>query len=113
MLPIRTDNQPTSKDRATQLLICEALSFAILMNQEIPELPWPEEVKITDQKIPEEKKKVAYSNHNRKTKIRQAAGPYHHEKKDKNKKVNLGGSYKRKIEAKYKKPKKRGQKGKK
>ena len=29
MLPMRTDEWTTSKDRATQLLICEALSFAI------------------------------------------------------------------------------------
>ena len=31
MLPMRTDGQTTSKDRATQLLICEPLSFAILL----------------------------------------------------------------------------------
>ncbi|WP_109831560.1 DEAD/DEAH box helicase [Reichenbachiella versicolor] len=90
----------------------QKLEIEMLMDQEILELPWPEEVKITDQKIPEEKKRVAYSNFNRKTKIHEA-GPSTHEKKDKNKKVNLGGSYKRKIEAKYKKPKKRGQKRKK
>ncbi len=33
-----------------------------------------------------------------------------HEKKEKNKKVNLGGSYRRKLAEKYKKPKTRGQK---
>ena len=29
MLPMRTDEQTTSKNRATQLLICEKLSLAI------------------------------------------------------------------------------------
>ena len=37
-------------------------------------------------------------------------GKAFHEKKDKNRKRNEGGSYKRKIEKKYKKPKTRGQK---
>ena len=39
------------------------------------------------------------------------ANPAFHEKKDKNKKVNLGGSYKREVAKKYKKPKTRGDKG--
>jgi ATP-dependent RNA helicase RhlE len=39
-----------------------------------------------------------------------APGPAFHEKKDKNKKENLGGSYKFKIAKKYKKPKTRGDK---
>ena len=39
-----------------------------------------------------------------------AVGPAFHEKKDKNKKENLGGSYKFKIASKYKKPKTRGDK---
>ncbi len=37
-------------------------------------------------------------------------GEAYHEKKDKNKKANQGGSYRRKLAAKYKKPKTRGQK---
>ncbi|MCU4177394.1 DEAD/DEAH box helicase [Carboxylicivirga sp. N1Y90] len=39
-----------------------------------------------------------------------AKGAAFHEKKDKNKKSNEGGSYRRKLAAKYKKPKTRGQK---
>jgi ATP-dependent RNA helicase RhlE len=35
-------------------------------------------------------------------------GAAFHEKKDKNKKVNLGGSYRREIAKKYKKPKSKG-----
>ena len=37
-------------------------------------------------------------------------GPALHEKKEKNKKVNLGGAYKKTIAKKYKKPKTRGDK---
>ena len=85
------------------------LAIEMLMNREIEDIEWPEDVIINDKKIPEEKKRVAYSNHNRKTKI-QEGGSATHEKKEKNKKVNLGGSYKRKLEAKYKKPQTRGQK---
>jgi len=36
--------------------------------------------------------------------------PGFHEKKDKNKKTNEGGSYKRKLALKYKKPKTKGDK---
>jgi ATP-dependent RNA helicase RhlE len=39
-----------------------------------------------------------------------APGPAFHEKKDKNKKTNQGGSYRRELAKKYKKPKTRGQK---
>ena len=43
------------------------------------------------------------------TNVDEGGGAFH-EKKDKNKKVNLGGSYRREIKKKYKKPKTRGQK---
>jgi ATP-dependent RNA helicase RhlE len=42
--------------------------------------------------------------------IAEPSGPAFHEKKEKNKRVNLGGSYRREIAKKYKKPKTRGQK---
>ena len=35
MLPCGTDKQTTSEDRATQLLICEALSFAIALAEKL------------------------------------------------------------------------------
>jgi ATP-dependent RNA helicase RhlE len=81
-----------------------------LMEYEIPMLNFPNEVEISQQLIPEERPKEGETkNYNRNIK-EQDRGPSFHEKKDKNKKVNLGGSYKRKIKKKYKKPKSRGDK---
>ncbi len=81
-----------------------------LMNYTIPEKDFPEEVTISSELTPEERPKEKYKkNHNRNTKI-QESGPAFHEKKEKNKKINQGGSYRRKLAAKYKKPKTRGDK---
>ena len=81
-----------------------------LMGQPIPELEFPEEVPISQVLIPDERpKEVEKVNHNRNLKLGQS-GPGFHEKKDKNKKTNQGGSYHREIAKKYKKPKTRGDK---
>ena len=80
-----------------------------LMKYEIPENEFPyDEVKESDQLIPEERPRDK-KNPNRNLKNDTPTGGFH-EKKAKNKKVNLGGSYKRKVKAKYKKPKSRGDK---
>lgn len=78
-----------------------------LMDYEIPMMDFPDEVKISNESIPEEQTRIK-SSYNRNTKpiIRGAA---FHEKKEKNKKVNQGGSYKFKMKS-YKKPKTRGDK---
>lgn len=78
-----------------------------LMNYEIPELEFPEEVIISTVLAPEEQTKISELNNPSKT-----AGlePGFHEKKEKNKKTNQGGSYRREIAKKYKKPKTRGDK---
>ena len=81
-----------------------------LMDLEIPKLPLPEEVEISDQLIPEEQPKVLEINNPHKYKDEDAPGPAFHEKKAKNLKENLGGSYRREIAKKYKKPKTRGDK---
>jgi ATP-dependent RNA helicase RhlE len=60
--------------------------------------------------IPEEKPRVFEVNNPSKNKDLDVPGPAFHEKKDKNKKVKLGGSNKREITKKYKKPKTRGDK---
>lgn len=78
-----------------------------LMEQQIEELPFPKEVEISIQLTYEEKPHVAEINNPQNV---EEAGPAFHEKKEKNKKQNLGGSYKRKITQKYKKPKTRGDK---
>ncbi|MCV9387643.1 DEAD/DEAH box helicase [Reichenbachiella ulvae] len=79
-----------------------------LMNYEIPLLDFPEEVEVTDQLIPEERTRVRENNYNRNTKPKEIIPDA--EKLEKNKKVNQGGSYKRKIAAKHKKPITRGDK---
>ncbi len=81
-----------------------------LMNYEIPLLELPEEVKVEEQLIPEERPKEEERNNPHKRKNRYEPGAAFHEKKEKNQKENLGGSYRRKLKAKYKKPKTRGDK---
>ncbi len=78
-----------------------------LMGQSIDELELPKEVEISTQLTYEEQPQVAEINN---PTYQEEKGPAFHEKKEKNKKVNLGGSYKRTIKQKYKKPKTRGDK---
>lgn len=79
-----------------------------LMEFQIPLQSLPPEVELSEELIPEEQPTVKEvdnkltSEHN--------PGPAFHEKSDKNKKTNLGGSYRREIKKKYKKPKTRGDK---
>lgn len=79
------------------------------MGQEIPVWEMPETVKISDIYLEEEKPTFTQKQYVKAPKLTQSQGNVH-EKKEKNKKVNLGGSYRRKIKAKYKKPKTRGSK---
>ncbi|WMI65438.1 DEAD/DEAH box helicase [Aestuariibaculum sp. YM273] len=81
-----------------------------LMNMEIPVLELPEMVEISDQLLEEERTKVKERNNPTKRSEEDMPGPAFHEKKAKNQKENLGGSYKFKIAKKYKKPKTRGDK---
>ena len=79
-----------------------------LMDYSIPENEFPANIEIAEQLTPEERPRDAESYVPNQA-IDQR-GPGFHEKKEKNKKVNLGGSYQREIEKKYKKPKTRGDK---
>ena len=79
-----------------------------LMNMEVPKYEIPKEVEISKELITEERPRAIEINNPNKTD--DEAGPAFHEKKEKNKKVNLGGSYRREIAKKYKKPKTRGDK---
>jgi ATP-dependent RNA helicase RhlE len=81
-----------------------------LMQMEIPELEIPEAVVISTELIEEERTVIKERNNPTKRKDIDAPGPAFHEKSAKNSKENLGGSYKFKIAAKYKKPKTRGDK---
>ncbi len=82
-----------------------------LMQMKVPVVEIPEVVEISKELIEEERTviKEHYNPLKRKT-DEDAPGPAFHEKSEKNSKENLGGSYKFKIAAKYKKPKTRGDK---
>jgi len=82
-----------------------------LMNYKIPVQEFPEEVEISNQKTPEERPQLADTkNPHRNSGKEIVRGPAIHEKKAKNKKSNQGGSYKRELALKYKKPKTKGDK---
>lgn len=80
-----------------------------LMDMNIATLAFPEEVEVSNQLTPEERPQIVESNHNRNAK-KKLAGPAFHEKSKKNSKTNQGGSYRRELAKKYKKPKTRGDK---
>ncbi|MEZ4932006.1 MAG: hypothetical protein R2788_07800 [Saprospiraceae bacterium] len=80
------------------------------MDYKIPEIDFPEEVQVNYELTPEERDTtVIKKNPNRNIKEVEGGGGFH-EKKEKNKKTNQGGSYRRKLAIKYKKPKTRGDK---
>lgn len=84
-----------------------------LMEMEIPLQPFPEEVEITSKLTLDEKPRQIEVQNKLKQKRRKEEenkGDAFHDKKDKNKKVNLGGKYKREIKQKYKKAKTKGDK---
>lgn len=82
-----------------------------LMQMEIPLLEFPESVEVSTELIEEERPQIKERNNpHKRRKDEDAPGAAFHEKSEKNSKTNLGGSYKFKIAAKYKKPKTRGDK---
>ncbi len=86
------------------------LEIEILMQTEIPITSLPKEVEISKLLMPEEKDRSSEKEIGGKLKNTEKPGLAFHEKSEKNQKVNLGGSYKREIKKKYKKPKTRPQK---
>lgn len=85
-------------------------SIEALMQMEIPVLDIPHVVEISKELIEEERTQIKEHYNPIKRRDEDAPGPAFHEKSEKNSKENLGGSYKFKIAAKYKKPKTRGDK---
>lgn len=81
-----------------------------LMKMKIAKEALPEDVEVSTVLIPEEQPDKPEINNPNKVSDEDAPGPAFHEKSEKNKKVNLGGSYRREIKKKYKKPKTRGDK---
>ncbi len=94
----------TEKEQANQAKI-EAL-----MNYQIPMLPLPEDLKISDVLTEDEMPKVRMKEVLIKLPKRGESGPAFHEKLAKNKRVNNKVSHKDKMMAKYGKPKTRGAK---
>jgi len=78
-----------------------------LMEKTIPELPLPDDLVISDQLTEEEKHPGPEKNYLAAPPMREGA---FHDKKDKNKKVNLGNKTKFLRDKKYKKPIKKGAK---
>ncbi|MCF8278455.1 MAG: DEAD/DEAH box helicase [Flavobacteriales bacterium] len=86
-------------------------AIELLMDMEIPLEDFPDEVEVSEQLIPDERSnpKDTKNPHRNFDRTLDGGGAYH-EKKEKNKKTNLGGSYRPMIAKKYKKPKTRGSK---
>jgi ATP-dependent RNA helicase RhlE len=84
-----------------------------MMKKQVRLDPLPAEVKVSERLLESEKEVIAGMLVNKAPRPVSQKGAAFHEKKDKNKKTNQGGSYRRKLAAKYKKPKTRGQKRKK
>lgn len=100
------------REGAALLFVTEAEQTArqaieALMDKAIPLLPLPEDLVISDQLTEEEKHPGPEKNYLAPPPLR---GGAFHEKKEKNKKVNLGNKTKHLRDMKYKKPIKRGSK---
>lgn len=81
-----------------------------LMKMTISKLDLPESIKISKE-LTQEEKPVELEGHNpHKTTTGFVKGEAFHEKSEKNSKTNQGGSYRRELAKKYKKPKTRGDK---
>jgi len=86
------------------------MEIETLMDYSIPVLDLPEEVEISKLLTEDERPKEDSEQSKNRTGLEYVPGPAFHEKSEKNSKVNLGGSYRREIAKKYKKPKTRGDK---
>ncbi|MCH1437935.1 MAG: DEAD/DEAH box helicase [Flavobacteriales bacterium] len=82
------------------------LAIESLMDFEIPQTDFPLEVEVSEQLLDEERDRPKISK-NRSTEVIHRDSGFH-EKKEKNKKTNQGGSYRAKLAKKYKKSKTKG-----
>lgn len=80
-----------------------------LMGMQIKGIPFPEYVEISNELLPEERPKVPELLLHPELE-EEEKGDAFHDKKEKNKKTNQGGTYRKKLAKKYKKPQKRGDK---
>ncbi|HFK5565811.1 TPA: DEAD/DEAH box helicase [Elizabethkingia anophelis] len=91
----RADKDGTAISFITKKEEALLLEIEVLMNKELQFIDFPEEVTINPKKIESEKEEVKMKNPTKAPDISQGGGAFH-EKKDKNKKINLGGPTKRK-----------------
>lgn len=95
---------------STEKELKEKEAIETLMDYKIPILKMPTVVEISALLTEDERPREDIEQSKNRTGIEYVPGPAFHEKSEKNKKVNLGGSYRREIAKKYKKPKTRGDK---
>ena len=81
-----------------------------LMDYKIPVLELGEDVEVSKLLTEDERPREDQGISKNRTALEYVPGPAFHEKSEKNSKTNQGGSYRREIAAKYKKPKTRGDK---
>jgi ATP-dependent RNA helicase RhlE len=86
------------------------VAIETLMDYKVPVLELPEEVEISKLLTEDERPREDQGISKNRTSLEYVPGPAFHEKSEKNSQVNLGGSYRREIAKKYKKPKTRGDK---
>ncbi|MCC6460738.1 MAG: ATP-dependent helicase, partial [Saprospiraceae bacterium] len=103
----RADREGAAITLVTEAEIPAQAAIEALMEQPIPLLPLPEEVAVSTELTQDERPVVAEKNYLKAVKFQSGA---FHEKKAKNKKVNLGNDRKRIMAEKYKKPIKKGAK---
>jgi len=86
------------------------VAIETLMSYKIPKIDFPPEVEISEELTAEERPKIVEINNPNRNSRKGSSVPIIQEKKEKNKKTNLGGSYRRELAKKYKKPQSRGDK---
>ncbi len=106
----RAEKQGISILLTTEKEISHRGAIQSLMKMDIELENLPETIEISTDLIEEERPQIKEHYNPIKRRDEDAPGPAFHEKKEKNKKVNLGGSYRREMTKKYKKPKTRGDK---
>ena len=81
-----------------------------LMGIPIPKITLPEAIEISEILTEDERPREDIERSKNRSGLEYVPGPAFHEKSEKNSKTNQGGSYRREIAKKYKKPKTRGDK---
>lgn len=92
----------------TEKEVNDKKAIETLMKMEISEEAFPKGVEISTKLTPEEQPRTVEPDNPHKVNDADTPGASFHQKKEKNRKTNQGGSYKRIVKQKYKKPKTKG-----